>query len=91
MFIWVNSLSFSHFSMVSGSLFLVPFPCSPVFPSIFISQKNSDKGKVIKENREDRGTVIIAILALSNAHLKGFVSLGSVDLLLGCVCVFDIL
>lgn len=57
MFMHVNSLSSSHFSMVSGSLLPVSFSYSPIFPFLFLGKKG-DEREVMKENSEDMGTVV---------------------------------
>lgn len=78
--------------MVFGSLLPVPFPYSPVFPPVFILfyffGKRGDEGEVMRKSRGDRGIVTVTIQApLCNAHLIGFVSPKTLDLLLVCVCV----
>lgn len=74
------------FTLFHDFLLSVPFPCSPICLSVFISWKRSNEREVTKDNRGYMSTVSLAVQVLCNTHWTGFVISGLLKLIGVCVC-----
>lgn len=64
------------FTLLHDFLLSVPFPCSPICLSVFISWKRSNEREVTKDYRGCMSTVSLAVQVLCNTHWTGFVTSG---------------
>ena len=75
------------FTLLHDFLLSVPFPCSPICLSVFISWKRSNEREVTKDNRGYTSPVSLAVQVLCNTHWTGFVTSGLFKHICVCVCV----